>query len=86
MIGLTGVALPVVGAVAFGVGCASGITAGALSEWGVDSVIEDKKQETTESKPKISRVSRNYRKKPGLRVGIGYCKESKGFRCRAMSF
>eukprot|EP00547_Thalassionema_nitzschioides_P002826 CAMPEP_0194222388 /NCGR_PEP_ID=MMETSP0156-20130528/32825_1 /TAXON_ID=33649 /ORGANISM="Thalassionema nitzschioides, Strain L26-B" /LENGTH=534 /DNA_ID=CAMNT_0038953155 /DNA_START=100 /DNA_END=1704 /DNA_ORIENTATION=- len=33
---IAGVSLPVAAAVAFGVGCTSGITAGALSEWGVD--------------------------------------------------
>lgn len=40
LVGLAGVALPVAGAVAFGVGCASGITAGALSEWGVDHALK----------------------------------------------
>jgi len=40
MIGLAGASLPLAGAVAFGVGCCSGITAGALSEWTVDSVME----------------------------------------------
>jgi hypothetical protein len=41
MLGLAGATLPVAGAVAFGVGCASGITAGALSEWGVENVLEE---------------------------------------------
>ncbi|KAL7535286.1 hypothetical protein ACHAWF_005116 [Thalassiosira exigua] len=36
MIGLAGASLPLAGAVAFGVGCCSGITVGALSEWTVD--------------------------------------------------
>ncbi|KAL3935841.1 MAG: hypothetical protein SGBAC_008717 [Bacillariaceae sp.] len=40
LVGLAGVTLPVAGAVAFGVGCASGITAGALSEWGVDHALK----------------------------------------------
>ena len=39
LIGL-GAALPVAAAVAFGAGCASGITAGALSEWTVDGVMD----------------------------------------------
>jgi hypothetical protein len=38
-IGVLGASLPVAGAVAFGAGCVSGITAGALSEWGVDGVM-----------------------------------------------
>ncbi|CAB9527985.1 expressed unknown protein [Seminavis robusta] len=42
MVGVAGASLPVAGVVAFGVGCTSGITAGALSEWGVDSAwVED---------------------------------------------
>jgi len=52
-IGALGATLPVAGALAFGVGCVSGITAGALSEWGVDGVMKnasndsrDKRQET----------------------------------------
>mmetsp|Transcript_13615 Transcript_13615/g.28893 ORF Transcript_13615/g.28893 Transcript_13615/m.28893 type:complete len:433 (+) Transcript_13615:193-1491(+) len=40
MIGLAGASLPLAGAVAFGVGCVSGISAGALSEWTVDSVMD----------------------------------------------
>ena len=36
MIGLAGASLPLAGAVAFGVGCCTGITAGAVSEWTVD--------------------------------------------------
>lgn len=40
MIGLLGASLPLAGAVAFGVGCCSGITAGAVSEWTVDSVMD----------------------------------------------
>ena len=40
MIGVVGASLPVAAGVAFGVGCASGITAGALSEFTVDSVME----------------------------------------------
>mmetsp|Transcript_16599 Transcript_16599/g.30033 ORF Transcript_16599/g.30033 Transcript_16599/m.30033 type:complete len:372 (+) Transcript_16599:136-1251(+) len=43
MIGVVGASLPLAGAVAFGVGCCSGIAAGALSEWTVDSVIEKAK-------------------------------------------
>mmetsp|Transcript_29661 Transcript_29661/g.63549 ORF Transcript_29661/g.63549 Transcript_29661/m.63549 type:complete len:480 (-) Transcript_29661:222-1661(-) len=39
-IGVLGASLPLAGALAFGVGCASGITAGALSEWGVDNVAD----------------------------------------------
>ena len=38
MIGVLGASLPLAGAVAFGVGCATGISAGALSEWTVDSL------------------------------------------------
>lgn len=44
MIGLAGASLPIAGAVAFGVGCCSGITAGALSEWTVDSVMDRMKR------------------------------------------
>ena len=40
MVGLAGAALPVAAAVAFGVGCGSGIAAGALSEWAVDSTFK----------------------------------------------
>jgi len=40
MVGVVGASLPVAATVAFGVGCTSGITAGALSEWGVDSASE----------------------------------------------
>jgi len=53
LIGLAGASLPVAGAIAFGVGCASGITAGALSEFTVDSVMD----KFTDSK--ILRVRRN---------------------------
>ena len=41
MIGLAGASLPLAGAVAFGVGCCSGITAGALSEWTVDRCMDN---------------------------------------------
>ena len=41
MIGVVGASLPVAGAIAFAVGCVSGITGGALSEWGVDGVMVD---------------------------------------------
>ena len=44
LIGL-GAALPIAAAVAFGAGCASGITAGALSEWTVDGVMDKLKKE-----------------------------------------
>ena len=37
-------ALPVVAAVAFGMGCCSGIVVGALSEWTVDSVFDGMKE------------------------------------------
>jgi len=40
MIGVVGASLPVAGAVAFGVGVASGVTAGALSEWTVDGIMD----------------------------------------------
>ena len=39
MIGVAGASLPLAGAVAFGVGCCSGVSAGALSEWGVDKCM-----------------------------------------------
>lgn len=39
LLGVTGASLPVAGAVAFGVGCVSGISVGALSEWGVERVL-----------------------------------------------
>lgn len=39
LIGVVGASLPVAGAIAFAVGCVSGITGGALSEWGVDGVM-----------------------------------------------
>ena len=38
MIGVAGASLPLAGVVAFGVGCVSGISAGAVSEWTVDSL------------------------------------------------
>lgn len=41
-IGVLGVSLPLAGALAFGVGCVSGISAGALSEWGVDGIMKKK--------------------------------------------
>lgn len=41
LVGVAGAALPVAGAVAFGVGCVSGITAGALSEWGVEHALRE---------------------------------------------
>ena len=44
MVGLVGASLPVAGVVAFSVGCVSGITAGALSEWGVDGVMNTNDQ------------------------------------------
>lgn len=50
-----GAALPVAAAVAFGAGCASGITAGALSEWTVDGVIDKIKRKKTEGSSKIER-------------------------------
>jgi len=50
LLGVGGVALPVVAAVAFGVGCVSGISAGALSEWGVDNVLEDDKNDNNNQK------------------------------------
>ena len=40
MIGITGASLPLTGAVVFGVGCCSGVIAGALSEWMVDSDMD----------------------------------------------
>lgn len=43
MLGVVGASLPVAGAVAFGVGCASGISAGALSEWTVDGIMDKRK-------------------------------------------
>jgi len=43
MIGVAGASLPVAGAVAFGVGCATGISAGALSEWTVDGIMDKMK-------------------------------------------
>jgi len=45
MIGVAGASLPVAGAVAFGVGCASGISAGALSEWTVDGIMDKMKMQ-----------------------------------------
>ena len=49
MLGVAGASLPLAGAVAFGVGCCSGITAGALSEWTVDTVIDGKKKKNDEN-------------------------------------
>jgi len=40
MLGLVGAGLPAAAAVAFAVGCVSGIAAGALSEWTVDGLID----------------------------------------------
>ena len=45
MIGVAGASLPVAGAVAFGVGCASGISAGALSEWSVDGIMDKRRKQ-----------------------------------------
>ena len=45
--GVLGASLPVAGAVAFTVGCVCGITAGALSEWGVDGVMKDDTKKET---------------------------------------
>jgi hypothetical protein len=39
-------ALPLVAVMALGVGCCSGITAGAVSEWTVDSIIDNIQEET----------------------------------------
>ncbi|KAL7510787.1 hypothetical protein ACHAXN_007677 [Cyclotella atomus] len=50
-----GAALPVVAAVAFGAGCASGITAGALSEWTVEGVIDKMKRNKTEAASNMER-------------------------------
>ena len=56
MLGVAGASLPLAGAVAFGVGCCSGITAGALSEWTVDSVVDAaKKNKNDESTSKEER-------------------------------
>ena len=50
MLGVAGASLPLAGAVAFGVGCCSGITAGALSEWSVDSIMDaDRKKKDDEN-------------------------------------
>ena len=49
MLGVAGASLPLAGAVAFGVGCCSGITAGALSEWTVDTVIDGKRKKDDEN-------------------------------------
>ena len=49
MLSVAGASLPLAGAVAFGVGCCSGITAGALSEWTVDTVIDGKKKKDDEN-------------------------------------
>merc|ERR1712238_568572 len=45
LIGVVGASLPVAGVIAFAVGCVSGVTGGALSEWGVDGVMVDDKDE-----------------------------------------
>jgi len=45
MIGVVGASLPGAGAVAFGVGCASGISVGALSEWTVDGIMDKMKMQ-----------------------------------------
>jgi len=56
-VGILGVSLPLAGALAFGAGCVSGISAGALSEWGVDVVMktggseEDESQDATKEVP-----------------------------------
>jgi hypothetical protein len=39
-------ALPLAAVMAFGVGCCSGITAGAVSEWTVDNIIDNMQEET----------------------------------------
>ena len=48
LIGVAHVALPVAAAVAFGAGCCSGITAGAVSEWTVDGVMDSLKKKKAE--------------------------------------
>merc|ERR1712238_654775 len=45
LIGVVGASLPVAGVIAFAVGCVSGVTGGALSEWGVDGVMVDDNDE-----------------------------------------
>lgn len=45
LLGVAGASLPAAGAIAFGAGCVSGITAGALSEWGVDHALGDEEGE-----------------------------------------
>ena len=44
LVGAVGVSLPVAAPIAFCAGCCSGITAGALSEWGVDSVLKEEEK------------------------------------------
>ena len=55
-VGILGVGLPLAGALAFGAGCVSGITAGALSEWGVDVVMKKGGSEEDESKDSAKEV------------------------------
>ena len=54
LIGL-GAALPVAAAVAFGAGCTCGITAGALSEWTVDGVIDKVKKKKSQDNESLER-------------------------------
>ena len=56
-IGVLGVGLPLAGALAFGVGCVSGITAGALSEWGVDGVMKQDEEKETDDESKETSFS-----------------------------
>lgn len=65
MIGVAGASLPLAGVVAFGVGCCSGITAGALSEWTVDSVMD---------KVKGIGIGRRTMEKQGKNNGMERCK------------
>lgn len=45
LVGVVGASLPLAAPLAFGVGCCSGITAGALSEWGVDRAWHEEEKE-----------------------------------------
>ena len=77
MIGLVGASLPVAGAVAFSAGCVSGITAGALSEWGVDGFMgegREKQAAGSGSDPKGGKIDSgggNAETKHGLAGVVG---------------
>ena len=69
MLGVVGASLPVAGAVAFGVGCASGISAGALSEWTVDGIMDKRKTKRNSEVPisEVQNIDEERKKNLGMK-------------------